>query len=1022
MIDYFPIVGFIAGLKPEPRLTVSEWADTHRMLDSKAAAEPGPYRTNRTPYLKEPMDMLSTTSIVRKVIFMKAAQVGAALSIDTPLPTPYGWVTMGEVKVGDKLYDEMGKECTVTFCTEIMYGHDCYEVAFSDGSKIIADKEHRWSVKENNYKGGNGIKVLTTGQMLPNYKKGNRNVYSVALTKALQTKIEKLPVSPYALGAWLGDGNSYANRITTHKNDAEEMSEYIRQEFVNVCVTDKHCKGNCLEIVLDPKQSTGMCKRGHVLKEVGLINGRCRKCHNQRSNNSQRKGYIDPILVEDSFFKKVIALGISPKKKIPCIYLRAGFEQRLELLRGLMDTDGHINKKGHCTFYTINQGLANDFCELVTSLGLKPVLKKKKCRKNNTVRGRAFKTCGFVYVVSFKAYTEMPVAKLKRKVNNLISEQTGRPSETYQRRITSIIPVESLPVKCITVDSPNHLYLCGRQMIPTHNTECGNNWIGYIIDNAPGPALLVQPTDEMVKRNSKMRIAPMIEASPRLREKIKPSRAKDSGNTLTQKEFPGGVLVMTGANSAVGLRSMPARFIFLDEVDGYPMDVDGEGSPISLAEKRASTFSNRKIFEISTPTIDGQSVISFDFELTDKRYYHVPCPFCGCEQILWFENLRWEAGKYENVVYECSECSEQIQERFKTTMLQAGRWLATAPENENPYVVGYHISAMYSPFGWKSWAEIAEEWDKAQGDDNKLKTFYNTILGETWKEKTDAPEWETLYQRAEDYPLNKPKKEVAFITAGVDVQGDRIELELVGWMQGRRSQHLDYRVLLGDTSKPEVWAELDKVLGELFETEDGKYLPIRLMAIDSGYNTSAVYDWAKKYGFTRVIPVKGKENLDTFFSPPRAVDIVKHGKKIGKQKVWHVGVNYIKTESYGFFRQTINPETGVVPEGYCYFPKRDPHYFRGITAEVMQLTRNRRGYIKYVWLKKYDRNEPLDCRVYARAAAAVIGCDRWKPERWEQERNLAVEDAPKQVSKTSTVNTSTNPKPKKRNSFWNKNR
>lgn len=552
-------------------------------------------------------------------------------------------------------------------------------------------------------------------------------------------------------------------------------------------------------------------------------------------------------------------------------------------------------------------------------------------------------------------------------------------------------------------------------------TECGNNWIGYIIDHAPGPALLVQPTDEMVKRNSKMRIAPMIEASPRLKEKIKPARAKDSGNTITQKEFPGGVLVMTGANSAVGLRSMPARYIMLDEVDGYPMDVDGEGSPIALAEKRASTFSNRKIFEISTPTIQGQSIIENDFLLTDQRYYFVPCPFCGAEQILKFQNLRWEKGKYDKVVYECEHCVELIQERFKPQILEAGRWVATAPENANPYLVGYHLSAMYSPFGWKSWAEIAEEWDTAQGDDNKLKTFYNTSLGETWKQKTDAPEWELLYQRADDYPQNKPFREVAMITIGADVQGDRIELEIVGWMKGKKSQHIDYRVLLGDTAKKEVWHELDKILNETFEREDGALLPVRLLAIDSGYNASQVYDWAKKHGFARVIPIKGQEALDTYFAPPRAVDIQKHGKKIGKQKVWHVGVSYIKSETYGFLRQTIDPETKIVPEGFCYFPRRDPHYFRSITAEVLQLTRTPRGYLKYIWVKKYERNEALDCRVYARAAAAVAGMDRWTEARWLQEMQpggtkIPLPSQPPPVKKPP-VKAKTN---KFKSTFWNR--
>lgn len=552
-------------------------------------------------------------------------------------------------------------------------------------------------------------------------------------------------------------------------------------------------------------------------------------------------------------------------------------------------------------------------------------------------------------------------------------------------------------------------------------TEIGNNWVGYIIDIAPGPALLVQPTDEMVKRNSKMRIAPMIEASPRLREKIKPSRAKDSGNTINQKEFPGGVLVMTGANSAVGLRSMPARYIMLDEVDGYPMDVDGEGSPISLAEKRASTFSNRKILEISTPTIESQSIIESDFQLTDQRYFYVPCPECGCEQILVFQNLRWQPGKYDEVVYECDHCQYHINEYQKTTMLTHGRWVATAPENANPYVYGYHVSALYAPDGWKSWAEIAEEWDKAQGDDAKLKTFYNTVLGETWKEKTDAPKWEEIYQRAQDYAMNKPFAQVAFLTAGADVQSDRIEVEIVGWMEGKKSQHIDYRVLLGDTTKTEVWAQLDSIMHETFEREDGTLLPIRLMAVDSGYNTAYVYDWTKKHGFTRAIPIKGSEKLDTYFSPPRAIDIVKHGKKVGKQKVWHVGVSFIKSEVYGFLRQSIEPESETVPNGYCYFPKRDPHFFRSLTAEVLQLRRNKRGYLEHVWVKKYERNEALDCRVYARAAAAVIGIDRWNETRWEQERSLSGEQTQvKTKPATASPKSEKENKPKRKSSFWNR--
>lgn len=531
-------------------------------------------------------------------------------------------------------------------------------------------------------------------------------------------------------------------------------------------------------------------------------------------------------------------------------------------------------------------------------------------------------------------------------------------------------------------------------------TELGNNWIGYIIDCAPGPILSVQPTDDMVERNSKMRIAPMISMCPTLSQKIKPARSRDSGNTLKQKEFPGGVLIMASGGSAAGLRSMPARYAMADECDAFPEDVDGEGSPMSLIEKRTSTFSNKKFLKISTPTLQGSSIIEQEFLLTDQRFYFVPCPHCGCEQILEFKQLRWTPGKYDTVYFECAHCTEAIHERFKGQMLANGRWVATAPGNASTYTVGYHISALYSPPGWKSWAEVVEEWEKAQGDENKLKSFYNTVLGETYKVKTDAPQWETLFERAEDYKRNLAFKDVAVITAGADVQADRIEVEIVGWMDNRISQQLDYRVLEGDTSKAEVWALLDKIVYEQFEREDGVFLPLRLLAVDSGYNSSKVYAWARTHGFQRVVPIKGQDKLQQFFSPPRAVDVVKHGKKVGKQKIWHVGSSFIKEEVYGFLRQTIDPETKAIPTGFCFFPKHEPHYFKGLTAEVVQQTRNKKnGYTKLEWVKKYNRNEPLDCRVYARAASAIVGIDNWKPDRWQREKELIVNNA--QNSKTN---------------------
>lgn len=252
-------------------------------------------------------------------------------------------------------------------------------------------------------------------------------------------------------------------------------------------------------------------------------------------------------------------------------------------------------------------------------------------------------------------------------------------------------------------------------------TEAGNNWIGFIIHQAPGPMLAVQPTVELAKRNSRHRIDPLIEESPALRDRVKPARSRDAGNTMLSKEFNGGILIMTGANSAVGLRSTPARYIFLDEVDAYPASADDEGDPVTLAEARSLTFSHRrKVFLASTPTIRGLSRIEREYEASDQRRYHIPCPECGVMQWLKFERLRWDKGKPETVCYHCEACDVTIGEHSKTAMLQEGEWRASAIATD-PATAGFHLSALYSPAGWLSWQAIARAFEAAQGSDESLK-------------------------------------------------------------------------------------------------------------------------------------------------------------------------------------------------------------------------------------------------------------------------------------------------------------
>jgi phage terminase large subunit GpA-like protein len=518
-------------------------------------------------------------------------------------------------------------------------------------------------------------------------------------------------------------------------------------------------------------------------------------------------------------------------------------------------------------------------------------------------------------------------------------------------------------------------------------TEAGMNWISYVIDNSPGPMLVVQPNELLAKRFSKQRLDALVRDTPRLRGKIRTKKSRDSSNTSVMKEFDGGILMITGANAAPGLRSMPIKNLFLDEIDGYPQDVDGEGDPVSLAEKRTSTFPRRKVFKVSTPTFENRSRIKFAFDSSDQRFFHVPCPHCqGYQRIMW-EQIKWEEGNFASAHMVCIHCERKISESNKTKMLAQGRWVAENPKAQKG-IAGFHLSALYSPVGWYSWALAAFEWTEAQKSESKLRVFINTVLGETWKLKGEAPEWRILYDRREGYKFNVVPEGGLFLTAGADVQRDRIEIEIVAWGADKQSWSIDYRVILGDTSGERVYQALENVLNETFEVQNSDArLPIRLLAIDSGFNTQSVYNFSRgKAG--RVVPIKGFENQQGIVGVPTPVEISYGGRKVPRgTRLWPVGVSTAKAELYGWLRLHPPTNTGEsFPPGYCHFPEYQDDYFKMLTAEQLSV-KTVRGYRKYFWEKIRERNEALDARVYARAAAAIVGIDRWSEKDFNDMRD-----------------------------------
>jgi phage terminase large subunit GpA-like protein len=489
----------------------------------------------------------------------------------------------------------------------------------------------------------------------------------------------------------------------------------------------------------------------------------------------------------------------------------------------------------------------------------------------------------------------------------------------------------------------------------TGGTEAGLNAIGYWIAHSPGLILSVWPSIDMVRRNSRTRIDPLIEGTPILRARCAPSRSKDPGNTVALKEFAGGALVMTGANSATGLRSMPARYLILDEVDAFPHDADGEGDPVALAIQRTVTFrGRRKIFLISTPTIEGVSRIAKAYAESDQRVFKVPCPHCADMQVLRWSQIQWPPGERDKATYICASCGGVIEERHKAEMLAGGRWETTAAGDGR--TAGFHLSALYSPF--ESWAEIAVEHGAVYRDPERLKAWTNLKLGEPFEDRAaQIPVPMQLMARGESWGDAVPAG-VVVITVGVDVQQDRIELEVVGWGAGEESWSLAYHALPGNPADPEMWLRLDEILTEPHRTRDGRTLRAAAACVDTGAWSKLVYDYTAPRHGRRVWAIKGSSTRGAPLWPRRP-----SRPKPGRPPLYVIGSDAAKEIVVA--RLSIE-EPGP---GCCHFPTgRDLDYFEMLTAE-RPIRKFHRGVAVREWVKsKHVRNEALDARCYALAA------------------------------------------------------
>lgn len=490
-------------------------------------------------------------------------------------------------------------------------------------------------------------------------------------------------------------------------------------------------------------------------------------------------------------------------------------------------------------------------------------------------------------------------------------------------------------------------------------TEIINNIVGYYIHQDPAPMLVVQPTEKLAESWSTDRLSPMLRDSEVFKNLVKDPRSRDSGNKILYKKFPGGHITMAGSNSPSSLASRPVRIVLCDEVDRYPPSAGAEGDPVNLARKRATTFWNRKIILTSTPTIKDLSRIEAAYQQSDQRRYWVPCKSCGEFQTLKWAQVTWPKDKPEEAHYVCEVNGCILKDTDKPYMLKNGEWRA---EGQISNIAGFHLSELYSP--WVPWPRIAQEFIKAKLMPETLKTWVNTSLGETWEDGGDSVDETSLLSRKENWGNEAPAG-VVVITAGVDVQDDRLELEIVGWGIKEESWSLGFRVIHGDPARNEVWDDLDNILEQNIKHQNGVNLRIACVCIDSGgHHTQAVYAYCKKRQLKRVFAVKGSSIAGkALISRPSISNRM-------RVKLFSIGTDTAKELIYSRLKIT---EPGA---GYCHFPASyDEAYFKQLTAEKV-VTRYNKGFPVRKWEKPSGRrNEALDCRVYALAALHILNPD-----------------------------------------------
>jgi len=487
-------------------------------------------------------------------------------------------------------------------------------------------------------------------------------------------------------------------------------------------------------------------------------------------------------------------------------------------------------------------------------------------------------------------------------------------------------------------------------------TAAEQNMMGYAIDQAPGPMLIVYPTDKLAEFTSQNRIKPMIALSKPLAEKFDAEHSQK-----LELQFQGMYIALVGANSPSGLASRPVQYVFFDEIDKFPKWSGQEAGPLELAEERTKTFYNKKIVKVSSPTLKTGNIWK-GWEQADARYeYYVPCPHCGAYQVLTMKQLKWPEGANaydarDAAEYHCISCNNLIDDRQKMDMLRHGKWKAINKPPKRVHSVAYHLSSFYSP--WLTFGDMAYKFLSAKDEPERLMNFINSWLAEPWENKANRMQSDTVLNKRLNYLRGTMPAEAQLLTCGVDVQLDHFWYSVRAWGPHLTSWLVDY-------GRVETWGDVETAINRDYADTNGEVRNINLACIDSGYNTDEVYSFCAQH-MDVAIPTKGAS------TPLRArYSVTVLDKTVGfGLRLYNFDTNQLKD----FIAGRLGVDAGAAGS-WNVCKDVEPYYADQICAEQKVEYKDKKGRITLRWepISSHAQNHLLDTETNNALAAEILG-------------------------------------------------